>query len=114
LLRGSRDVGAEVNTETEVYEYVSSPKCRTESFIDTNKSFENVEGFRYFGVTIKNKHCIHEEMKSRLNSGSACYRSFQNLLSTRLISKILRPKMEGVAGGWRTLHREELHQTFSG
>jgi hypothetical protein len=30
---------------------------------------------------------IHDEIKSRLNSGNACYYSVQNILSSRLISK---------------------------
>jgi hypothetical protein len=36
---------------------------------------------------------IHEEIKSRLNSGNACYYSFQNLLSFRLISKNIKIKI---------------------
>jgi len=34
-----------------------------------------------------NQNDIHDEIKSRLNSGNACYYSVQNLLSSRLISK---------------------------
>jgi hypothetical protein len=30
---------------------------------------------------------INEEIKSRLNSGNACYHSVQNILSSRLLSK---------------------------
>jgi hypothetical protein len=36
---------------------------------------------------------IYDEMKSRLNSGNACYYSIQNLLSSRLISKNLKIKI---------------------
>jgi hypothetical protein len=32
---------------------------------------------------------LAEETKSRLNSGNACYRSFQNLFSSRFFSKNL-------------------------
>jgi hypothetical protein len=35
---------------------------------------------------------IHDEIRSRLNSGNACYYSVQNLLSSHLISKILKIK----------------------
>jgi hypothetical protein len=36
-----------------------------------------------------NQNDIHDEIKSRLNSGNACYCSVQNILSSRLISKNL-------------------------
>jgi hypothetical protein len=40
-----------------------------------------------------NQNDIHNEIKSRLNSGNACYYSVQNLLSSRLISKNLNIKI---------------------
>jgi hypothetical protein len=40
------------------------------------------------GTTLINQNGIHDEIKSRLNSGDACYHSVQNLLSSRLIKKI--------------------------
>jgi hypothetical protein len=36
---------------------------------------------------------IHDEIKSRLNSGNACYYSIQNLLSSRFIKKQLNIKI---------------------
>jgi hypothetical protein len=38
-------------------------------------------------ATVINQNLIQEEIKRRLNSGNACYRSVQNLLSSRLLSK---------------------------
>jgi uncharacterized membrane protein len=46
-----------------------------------------------FTFTLTNQNDIHDEIKSRLNSGNACYYSIQNLLSSRLISKKLKIKI---------------------
>jgi hypothetical protein len=51
------------------------------------QSFETVEHFKYLGTTLSDKNSIHEEIKSRLKSGNACYRSEQNLFSSSLLSK---------------------------
>jgi hypothetical protein len=52
-----------------------------------NESSENVGKFKYSGMTLTNKNDIHDEIKSRLNSGNMCYHSVQNLFSSHLISK---------------------------
>ena len=52
-----------------------------------NSTFERVEEFKYLGTTLTNQNSIAEEMKNRLRSGSACYHSLKNLLSSRLLSK---------------------------
>jgi hypothetical protein len=55
-----------------------------------NGSFENVSQFKYLGMTVTNEHLIQKEIKRGLNSDNACYHSVQNLLSSYLLSKILK------------------------
>jgi hypothetical protein len=50
-----------------------------------NESFGTVATFRYLETILTNQNDIHDEIKSRLNSGNACFYSDQNLLSSRLI-----------------------------
>jgi hypothetical protein len=54
---------------------------RSHSIKTDNNSFERVEEFKYFGTNLENQDSIHEEIKSRLKLGNACYHSMQNLLS---------------------------------
>jgi hypothetical protein len=45
------------------------------------------------GATVTNHNYIHKEIKSRLNSGKACCRSFRIPLSSRLLSKNFETKI---------------------
>jgi hypothetical protein len=42
---------------------------------------------------LTDQNCIHEDIKSRLNLGNACYHSVQSLLSSRLLSRNVKVKM---------------------
>ena len=59
-----------------------------------NSTFERVEEFKYLGTTLINQNSIAEEIKSRLRSGNACYHSVKNLLTSRLLSRNLKIKIQ--------------------
>ena len=52
-------------------------------------SFEDMEKFKYVGVTLSDTNNIREEIKRRINMGNACY-SLEKILSSRLPSKKLK------------------------
>jgi len=47
-----------------------------------NISFESVEEVKYLATTITNKNSIQEDIKSKLETGNACYNSVRTLLSS--------------------------------
>jgi hypothetical protein len=96
LLEANRIVGLEVNAEKTKYMIMScAPNTGQDQNIRrANESFENVAKFKYLVTTLTNQKDIHDEINSRLNSENACYYSVQNLLSSRLISKNLKIKID--------------------
>ena len=54
--------------------------------------FENMEKFRYLGVTVTDTNGIRKGIKRRINKGNACYYSLEKILSSRLLSKKLKVK----------------------
>jgi hypothetical protein len=55
---------------------------RSHSINIDNSYFERLEEFKQLGTTLTNQSSIHEEIKSRVISGNACYHSEKNLLSS--------------------------------
>ena len=95
LVAATRETGLEVNADKTKYMVMSRDQNagRIRSVRIDNSTFERVEEFKYLGTTLTNQNSIAEENKSRWKSGSACYHSVQNLLSSRLLSKNLKIKI---------------------
>jgi len=67
---------------------------RSNNLKNDNSSFERAEEFKYLGTTLTNQNSIQEEIKSRLKTHNACCHSVQNLLSSSLLSKNLKIKID--------------------
>jgi len=59
-----------------------------------NKGFESGERLKYLETTLTNQNSIQEEIKSRLKLGKACCLSVQNLLSSSLLSRNIKIKIQ--------------------
>ena len=94
FIKASKDIGLEVNSEKTKYMITSFHQnvIQNQDIVIENLSFENVEKFRYLGVTVTNTNDMHEEIKHRINMGNAFYYSHEKVLSSRLLSKKLKVK----------------------
>jgi hypothetical protein len=95
LLEAGRDIGLEINSEKTKYMIISCHlnSRQNQNIRIANESFRNVAKFKYFEMMLTNQNYIHDEIKSRLNSGNVCYYSVQNLLSFHLIPKNVKIKV---------------------
>jgi hypothetical protein len=64
LLDASTEIGLEVNSEKTKYMFMSRHQTAGQSNYTrvANKYFEKVVNFKYFGATLTDQNCIHEEL----------------------------------------------------
>jgi hypothetical protein len=91
----NKEVGLEVNPEKTKCALTSCNQKigQKHNMNIENRSFEDVAKFKYLRTTLIDQNCMQEEIKSRLNSGKACYNSVQSPLSARLLSRKLKIKI---------------------
>jgi hypothetical protein len=91
----NKESGLEVNADITQYMVMSRDQNagRIHSIKTDNISLERAEDFKYLGTILTHKNSIQKEIKSRLKSWNACCRSVQNLLSSNLLSKIIKYKI---------------------
>jgi hypothetical protein len=58
-----------------------------------NRSFQHVERFKCLGTTLTYLNCMHKKIKSRLNSGNACYHLVHSHLSSLLLSRDVKVRI---------------------
>jgi ribosomal protein S2 len=98
LIDASKKVGLEVNTVRTKYMLLSFHPMQYKIMTKiANRSIVNMAQYKYLGMTVTNQNFIQEEIKRILNPGNAFYNSFQNLLSSCLLSKNLKIRM------WKTI-----------
>ena len=61
FIKASKDIGLEVNSDKTKYMITSRQQniVQTQNIVIENLSFENVEKFKYLGVTLTNTNDIH-------------------------------------------------------
>jgi hypothetical protein len=89
LLKACKEVGVEANAKKTKYMSVP-PEWNAGQYHNTetnNKSSHNTVKLKYLG-TLTNEKRTHEGLKSKLNSGNACYISVKKFLFYLLLTNL--------------------------
>jgi hypothetical protein len=89
ILGASKEVGLEVSPEKTKYMLMShnNKAAQRQTMKIANGFLEGIAEFIYLGTTVRGENCMHEDIKSRLNLGNACYHSVQSFVIPPAVQK---------------------------
>jgi hypothetical protein len=125
LTDACKEVGLGINSEKIKYILMSRHQNARKYYNIkiSNRFFESMAKFIYLRPTVTDQRLINGEIKGGLHDDKPCYRSIQNLFSSRLLSKnvkikiyksIILPLVLYGSGTWSLTLREELRLRVSG
>ena len=81
FIKANQDIALEVNSGKTKYMITSRHQnvVQNQNIIIGNLSFENLEKFKYLGVTVTYTNDISEEIKRQINMGNAWYYSLEKM-----------------------------------
>jgi hypothetical protein len=111
-LEASRNIGLEINAEKTKYMimFCHPNSGQNQNIRIANELFENMAKVKYLETMLTNQNDIHDEIKSRLSSGNACYHSVQNILSSlkiKIYKTVILPVVLYGCETWSLTLREE-------
>lgn len=119
LMKKCKHKGLLVNQEKTKYMYMTRKVRSAEDELDLQVDgmlFQQVHDFKYLGVNINNRNCMHIDIKIRLKVGNGYYFALLHLLKSKLLSrkakqtlytKYLRPAVSYACCTWATTARDE-------
>jgi hypothetical protein len=82
LIGTIKEVCLEINARRSKYMLI----CLYEN-ADRSRNFEHMENLKYLEMTLRNQNYINKEIKSRMYSRNACCHSYQDRLSSFVLSR---------------------------
>ncbi|KAL4103226.1 hypothetical protein QTP88_018603 [Uroleucon formosanum] len=96
LMKVCKHIGLSINQEKTKYMFMTREARDNEDDSDLEvdgKSFQQVHDFKYLGVNINNRNCMHNEIKLRLKAGNGCYFAMSHLFKSKLLSRKNKEKL---------------------
>jgi len=93
LIASSRKMGIIINEAKTKYMLMTRHTLVKNNLTVGLYTFEQVDDFKYLGVNINYKNDMHNEIKLRINSANRAYFLMNKLLSSRMLSWVIKEKM---------------------
>jgi len=90
LMKVCKHIGLTINQEKTKYMFMTREARDNEDDSDLEVdgiSFQQVHDFKYLGVNINNRNCMHNEIKLRLKAGNVCYFAMSHLFRSKLLHR---------------------------